>query len=235
MKKTITFVLVLLFSLSIVCYADNIDMRNTVVARGEGVVEVAPDQAKIDIGVLVLGDDLRSVQQQNNEIMAKVKKQLLLTVDEKNITTGRINVYPLWDYGDKDKKPYIRGYQSENSVTAIIDNFETIGTILNLCISAGANQISDIRFIKKDRVATQSEALKIAVLDALRKAEIMAASSGRKLGKTIIVRETSGNNYGEDIMLFSANKGAGAGGGSVPVSPGALQFKASVEVVSELQ
>ena len=37
------------------------------------------------------------------------------------------------------------------------------------------------------------------------------------------------------MIMFSANKGAGAGGGSVSVSPGALQFKASVEVICELQ
>ena len=235
MKKTIISLLFCLVVSTLVCLADTIDLRNTVSARGDGVVEVAPDQAKIDIGVVVIGDELRTVQQQNNEIMAKVKKQLLLSADEKNITTGRINVYPLWDSGEQGKKPQIKGYQSENSVTVVIDNFETIGTILNLCVSAGANQIGDIRFMKKDRAATQSEALKIAVIDALRKAEIMATSAGRKLGKTIVIRENSGNNYSDDMIMFSANKGGAGMGGSVSVSPGALQFKASVEVICELQ
>jgi len=108
MKKTIISLLFCLVVATLVCHAETIDLRNTVTARGDGVVEVAPDQAKIDVGVIVIGEDLRSVQQQNNEIMAKVKKQLLLTVDEKSITTGRINVYPLWDSSDQDKKPHIR-------------------------------------------------------------------------------------------------------------------------------
>ena len=225
-RKIIALIVMGLLLSAAVLAADS--ERNTISVRGDGQVESVPDMATLTIGAEITGSDMLKVQQQNNDIINRVRKQLLVTIDEKNITTSNLSIMPEWDYSGKT--PIIAGYKSTNNLMVKVYNLSILGNILQLSLSAGANQMGDIRFACKDNSEQQAQALRLAVQDAYTKAQLLAKAAGRTLGKAITIHE---NNPGStSFAMFALDKSAG--NSAVPISPGQLQFKASVEIVYEL-
>jgi uncharacterized protein YggE len=97
-------------------------------------------------------------------------------------------------------------------------------------VTAGANQISGIAFDVADPQAAADEALRKAIADARRKAELMAAAAGVRI---VRVLDISG---GGGMPMFARAERAfdSAAPQSVPVMPGESRVQANANIVFEI-
>ena len=205
-----------------------------ITVSGEGMVEAAPDRATISVGVITRDKNPSEVQNSNAKAASSVINSIVaLGIDRKNISTGNYSFNPIYRHTDNGKR-ILEGYEATNSVTIIVDDLKLVGKIIDAALNHGANRVDSLNFGLRDKNFHQDEALRLAVLDAKRKAEIVA----RTLGKSIVsVRSVSINsnhvsaprNYKMAAMAEDA-----AVGFETPIESGTLQCVANVHVEFEI-
>ena len=158
---------------------------------GEGIVEATPDRATISVGVVTRAKNPSEVQSANAKAASSVINSIVaLGIERKNISTGNYNFNPVYRHMENGKT-ILEGYEASNSVTIIVDDLNLVGKVIDVALNHGANRVDSLNFGLRNKNAYQDEALRLAVLDAKRKAEIAAAT----LGKYIVsVRSVSINS-----------------------------------------
>ncbi len=202
---------------------------------GEGVVEVAPDRATVTLGVVTREKNPAAVQSSNARAAQSVINSIVaLGVERRNITTGNYNFSPTYRHHN-DGRTELDGYEAVNSVTVIVDDLSIVGKIIDAALKNGANRVDDLSFGLRNKAAYQDEALRLAILDAKRKAEVAA----RALGKNILgVWSVSINSASviapRNYKMSRAMTEDAAVGLETPVEGGTLNCSASVHVEFEI-
>ncbi len=160
------------------------------VVSGTGKVTVAPDVAKVSVGIDQNGSSLKTVQDSvNSKSKALVNTLKDLGVDEEDIKTTSYNVSPQYDYSSPTQR--ITGYSVSTTYQVTIKDFDSVNNVVVAATSAGANLVGGITFEVNDVTKKEKlqEAREIAVKEAKEKAESLAKASGVTLGKVINVSE----------------------------------------------
>ena len=76
---------------------------------------------------------------------------------------------------------------------------ESVGTLIDVCFAAGANALNGISFSASDTEEAKTEAMKKAVTDAKKKAEILAEASGLKITCIEIISEGGVYSYQNNV------------------------------------
>ena len=202
---------------------------------GEGIVEATPDRATISVGVVTREKNPSEVQNSNARAASSVINSIAaLGIERKNISTGNYSFNPVYRHLENGKR-ILEGYEATNSVTIIVDNLNLVGKVIDAALNHGANQVNSLNFGLRNKTAYQDEALRLAVLDAKRKAEIVAAT----LGKSIVsVRNVSINSSRvsapQNYKMARAMAEDSAAGFETPIESGTLNCSASVHVEFEI-
>jgi len=163
--------------------------QRTLRVNGHGEAHVAPDIARVQIGVTTEAATAQEALSQNtrqmNELVARVKE---LGIASKDLGTSGFSIGPRYARDGHS----IVGYQVSNGVTVTIRDIAKAGPLLDKVVSAGANQVSGISFDVSDSTALLTEARKQAVADAHAKAAELAAGTGTKLGPVLTIEEGGG-------------------------------------------
>jgi len=170
---------------------------STVLVRGEAEVEVAPDLARIQLGVTAQSEEAADAQQQVSETAQRVLDALAEEgITERDIRTTGITLYPVYDHRPRpvpqqedDGTPRVVGYRASNSVTVRVTDLTKVGQVIDRAIGAGANNVDSLQLTVSDESAARQEALRGAVGDAAGKARAIAESLGRTLGEVVEVQE----------------------------------------------
>ena len=204
----------------------------TISVSGEGVIEVPPDIATISLGVVSRNKDAAQVQSDNARIATNVINSVVaLGIERRNIRTGNYNFRQVYHNDDNNRRIF-DGYEVTNTVTIIVNDLSKIGKIIDSALSNGANQVDSLNFGIRDKEKFQNDALRLAVRDALKKAEIAAA----ELGKSIVsVRSVSINSASISVprveKLAMRNMDSSF---ETPIESGTLNCSASVHVEFEI-
>ena len=204
----------------------------TISVSGEGVIEVPPDIATISLGVVSRNKDAAQVQSDNARIATNVINSVVaLGIERRNIRTGNYNFRQVYHNDDNNRRVF-DGYEVTNTVTIIVNDLSKIGKIIDSALSNGANQVDSLNFGIRDKEKFQNDALRLAVRDALKKAEIAAA----ELGKSIVsVRSVSINSASISVprmeKLAMRNTDSSF---ETPIESGTLNCSASVHVEFEI-
>ena len=154
---------------------------------GEGKVKVVPDEAIISIAVETKGEESAKVKKENDASIDKVLKFLKSTkIDQKNIKTERVSLYPQYDY--QKKKNY---HFASQTISIHLKDLSKYETIMSGLIEAGVNRVNGVTFQSSEIEKLKSEARKLAVADAKKKAQDFAEALGQKVGKAIVVSDNS--------------------------------------------
>lgn len=204
----------------------------TISVSGEGVVEVPPDIATISVGVVSHNKDAEKVQADNARSATNIINSIAaLGIERKNIRTGNYNFRQIY-HSDENRRQIFDGYEVTNTVTIIVTDLNKVGKIIDAALSNGANQIDSLNFGIRDSEKFKNEALKLAVRDAKKKAEIAAA----ELGKTIVsVRSVSIDSASinvprmEKMSLRTMDSNF-----DTPIESGTLSCSASVQIYFEI-
>jgi uncharacterized protein YggE len=197
----------------------------TVSSRGE--VQVAPDRARIQVGVETQAKTAAAASAENNKkqtaIIAAIKA---LGIPASQITTTSYNVSPVQRWDDKLRRTLIDGYQVSNIVQVVSDKLEQAGPVIDAGLANGANRVSGLEFLVRDPNPSRDAALTLAVESARRQADVAARAAGGTLGELL---EINVNEYERpqprQMMAMAKMDAAGA---PTPISEGLTTISVAV-------
>lgn len=189
---------------------------NTVSFSGEGKVISKSDIALVNLSIVTESATSKSAQDNNSKkskaVVEFLKKQ---KIEDKDIKTTSYNIYPQYSYPRYDK-PVISGYQVNQTMEIKIRNLDDVSAILDGVVSAGANQINNLSFEIDEPEKLKSEARKMAIDDAKKKARELEKELGIDLGKIINFSESAGGFPTPIFLEAKGGIGGEDGGPSVP-------------------
>ncbi len=209
-------------------------VQRTITVVGEGKVTISPDVARANIGVEVAKPSVKEASAENRavleEVLAALEEQ---GIAEKDIQTSGFSVYaerfgPEGPLAENEVQ-----YRVSNNVSVKIRDLDSVGTVLDAAIEAGANNIYGVDFALEEMDEARSDARAEAVADAKAKAEELAGLAGVSLGEIVSISEIIGAAGFYSGAAYSM-QGLGGGGGA-PISPGELEVSQQIQVVYAIE
>lgn len=198
---------------------------------GEGKVEVVPDTAYIDVGILVENEPtVKKAQEKidliNNKIIKTLEK---LNISKKDIKTSNYSIYPNYKYENNINT--ISGYNGNVTVTIKAKNIEVVPQIISKSTEAGANQVQGVRFTIDKPEIYREQARKKAIENAKDQAKKLAKDLNIRLGKITNVVES---NSSQPMPFYAKTMADGLGGGGGPeIEPGSQTITSVVTLYFE--
>ena len=207
--------------------------KATVSQQGYANEEVMPDTVAVYFNVQVINESAEIAKNKMSEIVVNLEDSLTDVVDEDEIQTSGLNVYPNYDWSDGNQK--ITGYTASQQITVKTDKIDKTGKIVDKGVNAGAlvNGINfELSAAKESEV--KARVLEIAAKDAKTKAEALARGSGKRIGGLVSISSQDFNYYpyryfeaGGDMVASNAKAQEAA----VNINPQKLEVSANVQVV----
>jgi len=209
-----------------------------VTVSGAGAVEVAPDMARVTLGVTIRDANATQALTRNNELMdALISAVIELGISEEDIRTSSFNIWEAHDWVNSQRR--FLGYEVSNNVTVTIRDISIVGDVLSVATEQGATMVGGVQFSIQDSTAAYHTALALAVQNATGKARAIAGALGMNYVVVVSITETGGfhqpiaQNFSMDMMV-SASVAAEPASMSVPIQTGELSVSAQVQVVFSL-
>ncbi len=210
--------------------------ETTLQVQGEGVVEVAPDRARISFAVETEAETAREAGEANARVMDRVVTALRESgIEGIRIETSGYMLQPRYRFVGTDRRQEIAGYSARNMVQVIADEVEEVGRIVDTALDAGANRVQQLVFEVRDAEPHRLEALRLSVEQARGEAEVMARALGMRLGDPSRVQ--GGAQRPSPIMpgVFMRTEAmAMADQPTTPVEAGTQRITASVSITYRL-
>ncbi len=200
---------------------------------GSGKVKGTPDIANISLGVSVLAATVAEARTEAATALdAMIASMKTNGVEEKDIQTDQLSIYPEYDY--RNDTQVLRGFRIQNTVTAIIRDIDTTGKVVDDAVTAGGDstQINAIGFSIENPEDLKRQAREAAVADARARAETLAGAAGVNLGDAISITETSYSPpvYYDEFARESAADSAAGSLAPTPIEAGELDVVVDVSV-----
>ncbi|NMB38610.1 MAG: SIMPL domain-containing protein [Firmicutes bacterium] len=234
MKKNRLFlmicVLVLLLTSNLSAKTTAENSGGSIRVAGNSIASAAPDVAYIALGVETRDRSAETASSQNSQIMSDIMKTLKkFGLKDNEITTSGYYIYS-YQESDRTQEPieYYYVYNVRNQVNVKVTDLENVGTIIDLAIKAGANQVQGITFDIKNKEDLQLNALKNATRQAREKADAIAEAAGVTIKNIVSISEQTESYvpYTEEVMF----KAAGNRLADTPINPGDVEVKARVVI-----
>jgi uncharacterized protein len=214
--------------------AQNQDQAPTVLVRGEAEVEVAPDLARIQLGVVAQAEEASQAQQLVSEAAERVLAALSEEgIAERDVRTTGINLYPVYDHRPRpdgeEGAPRVLGYRAGNSVSVRLTDLAKVGTVIDRAIAAGATNVDSLELTVGDESVARQAALRGAVTDAAGKAAAIAEGLGGSVGPVVEVQE-GGASVTPMFLEAGATMMRSQAAVSTPVAEGTVTVRAQITV-----
>lgn len=183
------------------------EATNTITVSGHGVVNKAPDTAKISFTV---SQESKQVADGQKTVSAKIdaitKALKDLGIDSADIKTDSYNSYPQYDYPvtppcysgsicpRTSTTPILRGYQVTHSITVSVKDLDKVPDVLKVLGDNNVTDLSGPNFGFEDDKAVSREARDMAITDAQSEAKKLANALDVHLVRIVSFSE-NGNGY----------------------------------------
>ncbi|MBD3251147.1 DUF541 domain-containing protein [Candidatus Uhrbacteria bacterium] len=212
------------------------DVRDTISIEGEGTITSRPDIARLNVGVISEGQEVKTAQDENTKQVNDIIKALsALGIADEDIQTSNYQVFPQYNYREGEQE--LRGYRVSQSLSIKIRDLEKIGDVLAKAGELGSNEIHGISFDLDDPSALEADARTKAIVDAKTKADVLADTLGVKIVRVVGFYEQGGNVPPEPFLRAYAEdaKAMGMGGAAPEVKPGSFDVTKNVTVMFEIR
>ncbi len=163
------------------------DNRPSINVSGLGKVKVVPDQVEITFAVESTGPKGNELQKANMQKVDAVLKYLASQgIAPADIQTERVYLTDQFLY-DRKKTNYIARQQ----ITVLLKKIDTYDQIVVGLLDKGVNAIDNVQLKSSLAEQKKSEARKLAVESAKKKAAEIAAAAEVKLGKALNITDMS--------------------------------------------
>ncbi|HJJ32221.1 MAG TPA: SIMPL domain-containing protein [Methanocorpusculum sp.] len=227
--------------------ADNNLTDHIIEVSGYGESTTTPDKATISLGIETVDKIAFKAQEENSRIMNKVISALKAAgIKEENIKTNQYSMYSYEIYDYNKIEGFNIGdtvYSVTNTVEVITYDVDSVGSVIDKAIAAGANKVNRLQFglsnekQKEQRNAAIYSAVKAARADA----DAVAAALGIRVTGTGVISVSQSYNavsYSNVTMDSMAMKAASPSpvapaevGGGTQISSGTLSTTATVSIV----
>ena len=207
-----------------------------IVTSGEGVVKRAPDRAFVSIAAESRARTAAEAQKLNVDAMsAVIDKIKSLGVTAEAIRTTGYTVQPDFEY--QNGRQTLKGYIARNQVEVRVDDLPKLGEIMANAVGTGATNVSGVRFDLKDRESAESEALRLAVRDARRRADAAALGAGVKIVQVVRIDEQREIDTIRPMPMAMARGGMmdAAAPAPIPVESGQIEIRARVTLTVKIE
>lgn len=214
----------------LVATAPAIADERRITVTGEGQVAVAPDMARIVIGVSeeapTAAEALGRMSRSGESILAELATA---GIAERDIQTSGLTLRPVHDYRGDGEAARITGFAAETRFVVRVRDLSGLGGILDRVVrSGGANRLEQVAFGLSDEGAARDAARRDAVAEAQAKAALFAEAAGVGLGPLISLNETvSGGGPVPMVEMRMMD----AASGSVPLAGGEVTLEAQLTMV----
>lgn len=198
-----------------------------VTVNGEHTIKVEPDEAEVNFAIVTEHKDLQEAKKNNDALVSKaisfLKKE---SVPSNDIRTTRVNVNPYKEYV-KDKDP-IPMFRAQQSINVKITDLDRLTELVSGLVDLGVNNIQNIEFKTSNLEELQNEARGKAMLDAKKKATILAESVGQSIGAVHAIHDNTVSDIGSPRPMMMAYKSEAADSGQAPIATGEIEVTARV-------
>lgn len=206
----------------------------TVTVSGEAKQTQKNQIASFTAGVDAVNDSKENaVKEVNTKMEALIKSAKDFGILPSDIKTQSLNYYQNEEsYYDNGVQKSRKGqWRVSNSIEITLREIDRASKMADMLASSGANNVYGPNFQFDDTSEFENALFEQAIKNAKIKAENIAKSSGRTLGKVISVNEGIGG--GNIYPMYAAKDGMGGGGAPIEVGSGTVSK--SVTVVFELK
>ncbi len=211
----------------------------TISVSGTGTVKIDPDTARLDLGVVSNNESLEVAQTEVSEGLASITTVLSdAGIAPEDIATTSYTVYPVPEYDRDGNYVGIERYEVSSGFSIVVRDIESVGTVLDAAVEAGANNVWGISFYVDDPSSAATQARALAVEDARAKADELATASGMVVTNVVSITETSAPPpmpLQNDLGRGGADMVASEQAASVPVSPGQSEVRVDLQITFEIE
>ncbi|MCS7083169.1 MAG: SIMPL domain-containing protein [Bacteroidetes bacterium] len=206
-----------------------------ITVSGQAEVRVAPDAVWVQWAVVHRAATPTEAYQQNEQAAAATLQAVRrMGAEERDLQVRSATVSPVEEYNPRSGRAELRGYEARRLIVLLWRRPEELGSLLRAILGSGANRLEQVQYVFLDENrAVRDEALRRAVEDARRRAELVARTLGVSIRGVWQVVET-GLQLPEPIPLGLARATALAQGSGDSFAPGELLIRAQVQVSFEL-
>ncbi|HSJ25571.1 MAG TPA: SIMPL domain-containing protein [Longimicrobiales bacterium] len=210
------------------------EQPRTLSVSAVGTVEMEPEQGVVLLAVESEATTAQEAAAANAQRMAQLMAALRQAgVADRQVRTTSYELRPEYSREPRGQEPpRITSYRAINMVQVTVDTVARMGGIIDRAISSGANRVANIHFQLRDPQAAHVEALAVAMRNARRQAEAIAAAAGERLGPPMSIN-TGGYSPAPPPMPYGRAEMA-AMDVATPVEGGTLTVTAHVNVVYRL-
>lgn len=206
-----------------------------IVVSATGMVEVAPDEARVLVSVVTEAKTAEEAVRENNRRTGTVVDALnRVGLGDRAVTTAGFQVSPRYNFDPKTGRQLgILGYTVTNTVEVKTGRLELTGKAIEEAINAGANQILSLQFGLKDSSEARMGAVADAVTKARADARTVAMISNLELGaprRVTVERDFARPFLAKDMVAMRAASMEMDGAGQPPVNPGLITVTANVTI-----
>ena len=185
---------------------------------GSGMVQGAPDQAAITLGVVTRAAKASAIR----------SALTALGVEDADVKTEDYNFRPEYSR-EAGERSVVVGYTASNVIRVKVRNVALVGDVVDAALANGANTIRSLEFSIRDTDALRKRALESAVKDAKSKADAIAHALGKSIVGVQHVSENTGMfqpRQSNAMMMKSMDAAAE----STPIDAGTLSLSADVHI-----
>ena len=204
-----------------------------ILTTGFASLTLAPDEARVTIGVVTRGETAEEASRKNSEVMTRVIGALKgLGLTEREIQTRWLSVNA--EYDCSGGRCTVSGYVATNTVEVRLrsERFQLISEVVDRTVAAGANLVQGVHFSVSEerRRSVEEELMRAAIADARRKAQRAAEELGARITGVLYV-DLSVDQIPYPVVTAVGRAESGAG---TPVVPGEVTVTARVQVSFEI-
>lgn len=227
MKKII---LLAAFIFSFIAVAQENEKNQGIFVTGEGIVKVTPDQVVIKSQIEHEGLQPADVKKKNDETVDGILKFLKGEgIADKNIQTDYVNLNKRYNYNDKSYT-----YVATQAISITLEDLEDYEEIMLGLLKNGLTGIQGVQFKSSEMEKHKTEARRIAILDAKRKAQEFAGPLNQEVGKAFAISESSGEHFQPVLQLRGSSSMDESSAEQETLAPGEMEVKIKVNVGFQL-
>ncbi len=214
MKQLIVFCTLLC---AVQCYAAENTARIEVYGRAQK--KVVPNEMHWHLQVKTTGKEIAGVAKEHlNNVNAILECLQKNAIDKKEITTARMQLQEKWEYRREERVQ--DGYIAATSINFLCRKMEAYIPLWQELSERGHVEIDGVDFAVADIEKIQEELKAAALTNAKEKAEKMAGILGEKLGRPLLIQDSSTPSFSG---FRSKGYASDAGGGQVMIQEDAVQ------------
>lgn len=210
---------------------DAIEPIRSISVAATGRSEVAPDMARVRLGVNARGETAQRASRRAAMAMDAVVESLRESgIEDADIKTTRLSLNQVRQRDSDSGRRVAVGWQVQNRVNATVRDIDAVGDVIDSAIRAGASNVDNVRLQATDPSVALAEARLAAVTEAESAAAQLAEAAGVEVIGVLSIAE--GNQYGgpypaSDGAFFRAES---ARAFSTPVLPGLIDVAITVYI-----